>query len=238
MTPVARLTVASYNVHYGRDRRGRTFDVAEVCAALDADLLVVQESWLPDDSESAVDEAAARLGYQVRHVPMGPARVSGRKPRLVPKGHGQGMLVISMLSRLPVRAESVIEMPNMPMDAAPRRFALRTDVEVDGSSFAFIGTHLDHLTHGSPIPLRHLMRRLPGVEQPAALAGDMNMWGPVLSALTPGWSPAGRGRTWPNPRPHSQIDHIVVNRDVHADGFRVLRVGASDHLPIRASLHY
>lgn len=238
MTSVARLTVASYNVHYGRDRRGRTFDVGAVCAALDADLLVIQESWLPDDAESAVDRAAARLGYQVRHVAMGPARVSGRKPRLVPKGHGQGMLVISMLSRLPVRAESVIEMPNMPMDAAPRRFALRTDVEVDGSVFAFIGTHLDHLTHGSPIPLRRLVRQLPAVDQPAALAGDMNMWGRVLSALTPGWSPAGRGRTWPNPRPHSQIDHIVVNRDVHADGFEVLRAGGSDHLPIRASLHF
>lgn len=238
MPAVARLTVASYNAHYGRDMKGRPFDLIEVIRRLDADLLVVQESWIPDDGEGDVDRAAAELGYQVKHVVMGPARVAGRKPRLVPARHGQGVLVVSMLSRAPVLSESVLEMPHLPMDAAPRRFAVRTEVTVETDRFVFVGTHLDHLTHGSPFAVRRLARQLPGPEQPAALAGDMNMWGPVLSALLPGWTLAGRGRTWPNHRPHSHIDHIALNASVTAESFEVVRAGSSDHLPVRAVLRF
>ena len=238
MPAVARLSVASYNAHYGRDMKGRPFDLVEVVGRLDVDLLVVQESWIPDVGESDVDRAATEQGYQVKHVVMGPARVAGRKPRLVPAPQGEGVLVVSMLSRLPVASEAVLEMPHLPMDLAPRRFAIRTEVKVEGDSFVFVGTHLDHLTHGSPLALRRLARQLPGPEQPAALAGDMNMWGPVLSALLPGWTLAGRGRTWPNQRPHSQIDHIALNRPVTAEGFEVLRAGSSDHLPVRAVLRF
>lgn len=235
---VARLTVASFNAHYGRDRRGRPFGVVEVCRRLDADLLVVQESWIPDDGEGEADRAARQLGYHAKHVPMGTARVAGRKPRLVPRQHGQGLLAVSMLSRYPVVSESVLEMPHLHLDAASRRPAIRTEVSVEGGTFVFVGTHLDHLTHGSPLALRRLARQLPGPDQAAALAGDMNMWGPVLSALLPGWTLAGRGPTWPNPRPHSHIDHIAVNARVRAESFEVVRAGASDHFPVRAVLRF
>ena len=238
MPAVARISVASYNVHYGRDMKGRPFDVVEVIRRLDADLIVVQESWIPDDSESDVDRAAAELGYRVKHVAMGPARIAGRKPRLVPSSRGQGLLVISMMSRPAVVSESVLDMPHLPMDAAPRRFAIRTEVSVEGQSFVFVGTHLDHLTHGSPFALRRLARQLPGPDQPTALAGDMNMWGPVLSVLMPGWTLAGKGRSWPNHRPHSHIDHIALNGAVRSEGFEVIRAGSSDHLPVRAVLRF
>jgi endonuclease/exonuclease/phosphatase family metal-dependent hydrolase len=66
----------------------------------------------------------------------------------------------------------------------------------------------------------------------------MNMWGPVLSALMPGWTLAGRGRTWPNPRPHSHIDHIAVNAPVRVESFEVVRAGASDHFPVRAVIRF
>ena len=238
MPTVARLTVASFNAHYGRDMKGNPFDVVEVIRRLDADLVVVQESWVPDGAVSDVDRAASELGYKVNHVVMGPARVAGRKPRLVSARLAEGVLVVSMMSRPAVVSESVLEMPHLPMDLAPRRFAIRTEVSVEGDSFVFVGTHLDHLTHGSPWALRRLARQLPGPDQPAALAGDMNMWGPVLSALLPGWTRAGRGRSWPNRRPHSHIDHIVMNAPVRSESFAVVRAGASDHLPVRAVLRF
>lgn len=231
---MARLTVASFNAHYGYSPRGRRFDVAEVCRALDADVLVVQESWQPANAESDVDRFAREEGYQVVHEPMGPARVSGHKPRLVSARRAEGTLVISMLSRLPVRSTQILEMHHLALDTAPRRFAIHTDVEVEGDVFSYVGTHLDHLTHGSPYQLNLLRRRLPA--GPVALAGDMNMWGPVLSLLMPGWRRAVRGRTWPNSLPHSQIDHIVVNALVRVQGWAVLRSGRSDHRPVRATL--
>lgn len=242
------IRVASFNAHYGYDTRGRAFDVAAVCRDLGADVLVVQESWLPDDRVSDVDRAASEMGYTVTHEAMGTARISGHKPRLVSSGRADGKLAISMLSRLPVRGTRVIEMHHLPLDSAPRRFAIALDVEVDGEVFSYVGTHLDHLTHGSPYQLTKLRRELPGdhrssgrgpgSDRPAALAGDMNMWGPVLSLLMPGWRRAVKGRTWPNVFPHSQIDHIMVNPLVRVRGYDVLHSGRSDHRPVRADLEF
>ena len=45
----ATLRVASFNVHMGVDGWGRPYDLVAECAALDADLLVLQEAWTPDD---------------------------------------------------------------------------------------------------------------------------------------------------------------------------------------------
>src|SRR5581483_334753 len=179
---MARITVASYNVHWGYDKRGEPFDVVEVCRHLDADLLVLQESWLPDGVKSEADRAATELGYTVTHATMGHGRVRsarGRKPRLCRASMAEGMLALTMLSRVPVIATTVIEMMNLPFDQAPRRVAVRADVEVEGKRFAYVGTHLSHLTHGSPMQLARLVAQLPPPGQPAALAGDMNMWGPV-----------------------------------------------------------
>lgn len=232
---MVRITVASYNVHWGFDKKGGRFDVLDVCRRLDADMLVLQECWLPDAEKSEADRVAAELGYSVTHATLGFGRITGRKPRLCRVPLAQGMLALSMLSRLPVTATTVIEMMHLPLDTAPRRMAIRADVEVDGVPFSFIGTHLDHLTHGSPLQLSRLLRQLP-TDRPAALAGDMNMWGPVLELLAPGWRRAVRGRTWPNGRPHSQIDHIVVNGHARPIGGQVLRAGRSDHLPVLATL--
>jgi len=238
---MARITVASYNVHWGYDKRATPFDVVEVCRRLDADVLVLQESWLPEDKESEADRAASELGYTVTHALMGPGRVQGLrggKPRLCRPQLAEGMLALSMLSRLPVITTTVIEMMSLPLDAAPRRVAVRLDVNVDGKLFAYVGTHLSHITHGSPLQLSRLVAQLPAEDQPAALAGDMNMWGPMLVRLVPHWERAVRGRTWPNGFPHSQIDHIVVNRPVRPAGGAVLRDGRSDHLPVRATLEF
>jgi len=225
-------------VHWGFDKQGTPFDVVEVCRVLDADVLALQESWLPGSEKSQADRAAAELGYTATHAVMGPGRVTGRRPRLCPPERAEGTLAVSLLSRLPVLATDVVDLVRLPLDSAPKRLALRVDVDVEGSPFTFVGTHLDHLSHGSPRQLRPLVARLPGPDQPAALAGDMNMWGPVLSWLMPGWTRAVRGRTWPRQLPHSQIDHIMVTPAVGSVSSGVLRAGRSDHLPVRATVTF
>jgi endonuclease/exonuclease/phosphatase family metal-dependent hydrolase len=60
------LSLATFNVHMGVDGWGRPFDVVGECAALDADLLVLQEAWTPDgDEPGTAARIAAQLGYRV-----------------------------------------------------------------------------------------------------------------------------------------------------------------------------
>ena len=62
----ASLTLASFNIHMGVDGWGRPFDVVGQCAGLDADVLVLQESWNPDGGDLSTAAAVAEgLGYQL-----------------------------------------------------------------------------------------------------------------------------------------------------------------------------
>ena len=60
------VRVASFNVHMGVDGWGRPYDLVDECAALDADILILQEAWTPDDgSPGTATLVASGLGYTV-----------------------------------------------------------------------------------------------------------------------------------------------------------------------------
>jgi endonuclease/exonuclease/phosphatase family metal-dependent hydrolase len=140
-----------------------------------------------------------------------------------------------VLSRLPLLASASIDLGTLPRDPA-RRGAIVALVDVGGDELTVVGTHLSHLTHGSILQLLRLRRRLPRRRLPAVLAGDMNLWGPPLSAMLPGWRRAVRGRTWPARFPLAQLDHILVTPPVEVTSAEVLAPGGSDHRAVRASL--
>ncbi|HMD45858.1 MAG TPA: endonuclease/exonuclease/phosphatase family protein [Acidimicrobiales bacterium] len=62
--PGNEIVVASFNTHAGVDGWGRPYDVVASCAALDADVLVLQEVWWPDDGDGLAEQVAAALGYE------------------------------------------------------------------------------------------------------------------------------------------------------------------------------
>ncbi len=256
--------MASFNVHGGIDGWGRPFDVVEACRRLEADVLVVQETWSPLDEsgvaqEGVAEEVAAALGYRLTAVPVAPARrypvpphpgagwgplgarrqalgmrveAGGRGPGTRRLGR-RGVVGIAVLTRLPVAATDVLDLGRIGRDRV-RRVALR--VTVGGPEVVVVGTHLPHIRHGSPVHVRRLQSLLQDIEAPVVLMGDMNMWGPPLSMMLPGWTRAVRGRTWPAWRPLFQIDHVLVNRSVRVVDSSVLAVEGSDHLPVRATL--
>jgi endonuclease/exonuclease/phosphatase family metal-dependent hydrolase len=143
---------------------------------------------------------------------------------------------MAMLSRLAVKHVETLELGRLARDGSRLRAALFADIALDGSTITAVGTHLAHFPHGSPVLLRRLRRALPAPSEPGLLAGDMNFWGPPVSAVLPGWRRAVRSRSYPSWRPHSQIDHIFVTRAVRVISSETLRVGRSDHLPVRARL--
>lgn len=63
--PADTFVVATFNLHAGVDGWGRPFDVLAACRTIDADVLVLEENWAPDDGPSVAQEVAGALGYSV-----------------------------------------------------------------------------------------------------------------------------------------------------------------------------
>lgn len=75
------FVVASFNVHAGIDGWGRPYDVVGECRALDADVLVLQESWRPEGEAGLAQEIARALGYGVTEVQLAQGRRAGPHPQ-------------------------------------------------------------------------------------------------------------------------------------------------------------
>ena len=239
------LTVASFNLHWGRGRRRLgypLFDVVAACKQLDTDVLVVQESWAPDEGTAQHDEIAATLGYEVAAT-RAMARVSmWPEPEIAARGSdpadgGTGTWNLALLTRLPILRTDVVALPVLWPDPVHRALLL-ADLDVAGTRVTVCGAHLPHLQFGAPLNTPHVRRGLPSADSPAILAGDMNMWGWTIDLMTgAGWRRVVRGgRTFPAHWPLFQIDHILATPLVDALAGEVVPVPGSDHLPVRAAL--
>lgn len=67
------VVIASWNVHSGVDGWGRPFDVVAGCRSLDADVLVLQETWSSARQGSLAQRVGEALGYRVEESPIGRA---------------------------------------------------------------------------------------------------------------------------------------------------------------------
>lgn len=255
------VSLASFNVHMGVDGWGRPYDLVAACAALDADILVLQEAWTPDGGGVGTAALVAdRLGYHVvAEAPLASARLyepvattTGRwAPVLgqvrttlqldeerfkVPAGSrgrhaAHGRWGVALLARVPCRDVEVLALGKLRRDPA-RRAVVRCTTDLDGHPLLVYGTHMSHISHLSPAQYRRLARLLPPPDRPAVLAGDMNMWGPPASSFFRGWRRAVVGRTWPAHRPHSQLDHVLVTPALRVVEARVASATGSDHRPV------
>ncbi|HEX7459968.1 MAG TPA: endonuclease/exonuclease/phosphatase family protein, partial [Acidimicrobiales bacterium] len=261
----ATLRVASFNVHMGVDGWGRPFDLVAECAALDADVLILQEAWTPDDGTPGTAAlVAGRLGYHVvAEADLAHARLyapvatdTGRWAPLlgqvrktlrldderftVPAGSRDrasvsGRWGVALLARVPCRDAEVLSLGKLRRDPASRA-VIRCTTALGGAELTVHGTHMSHITHLSPAQYRRLARLLPPLDRPGVLAGDMNMWGPPASSFFRGWRRAVVGRTWPAHRPHSQLDHVLVTPALRVVDARVADGTGSDHRPVVVTL--
>jgi endonuclease/exonuclease/phosphatase family metal-dependent hydrolase len=257
--------VASFNVHMGVDGWGRPFDVVADCRELDADILILQEAWTPDDgTPGTASLVASHLGYGVvaeavlaharLYAPVATdtrrwAPALGQIRKTLQLDHERwkapaasrdrvaqpGRWGVAVLARVPCRDPEVLSLGKLRRDPASRA-VVRCTTDLDGDEVAVHGTHMSHITHLSPAQYRRLARLLPPIDRPALVAGDMNMWGPPVSSFFPGWQRAVIGRTWPSHRPHSQLDHILVTPALTVVDARVSASSGSDHRPVVATL--
>lgn len=270
--PSSSLVVANFNVHAGIDGWGRPFDVVAACRRIDADVLVLEETWMPDDGPGLAATVGAALGYRIVEHALAGGRRAGPHPGadhrwmrpLDWRGSSHAIYLdserplgsrvvrsqrfaeatpgrwgIAVCSRLPVARSEVVDLGHLPRDRS-RRAAIVVDVTVGEHRLAVVGTHMSHLSYGSPLHFLRLNRLLDERcgNRPAVLAGDMNLWGPPVTAFFRRWRRALRQRTWPAWRPHSQVDHILVRGPVRVLGADVLPMDGSDHRPVRARLTF
>jgi endonuclease/exonuclease/phosphatase family metal-dependent hydrolase len=236
------LTVVTFNAHAGLrpHRRGpcEPYDLVNALRGFDADVIVLQESFTPDDEPAAVQKVAAELGAQLHELVLGRVRLEPW-PQLLTHSGGTGTTGIAVMSRLPSVARGRLTVGKVFGDPAPERGALHVELDVDGHPVDLVAVHLtSRLPHGPPLQMRRLRPQLPPSGRSAVIAGDHNFWGPGVLASYPGWRRAVRGRTWPAIGPHSQIDHILVRDDTEVRGGEVLPDVGSDHRPVRARLRF
>ena len=109
---MSTFTVISFNAHAGlrplRNKACVPYDLRSVLLGFDADVIVMQESWWPDDGMAVVDDVAADLGAKVFSLPFGRGTVDPW-PHCRRDGSGEGELGLSIITKLP--AEEVRHTP-------------------------------------------------------------------------------------------------------------------------------
>jgi endonuclease/exonuclease/phosphatase family metal-dependent hydrolase len=201
----------------------------------DADVVVVCEAWREHDGRGLLDELETE-GYRVETIEFATLEISGARPQAATPGEGHWELAIC--SRLPITAHRPLPLGRIGRDPAGARAALACTVDVGGAPLDIIGVHVSSKLWKFA-PLRQLRKQrppLPPRGRAALVAGDFNLWAPGVVATLPHWRRAVRGRTYPAPRPHSQIDHVLVRDGVEIVAGEVLGATPSDHRPVRARL--
>lgn len=207
-------------------------------AALQPDVIVLQEVYTPDAGQSEVAAFCERNAFHREEHIFGRGLVDPW-PQIRPSGDGTGTIGIAILSPHQIGESRTLRLPAAPFDPVVGRAALEVSIAMGEHALQVIGLHTtSRLPIGPPKQLRGLARYLPGPELPTVVVGDHNFWGPAVRACLPAWKRTVRGRTWPASRPHSQIDHILIHRHgplrLRAAG--VLDSVGSDHLPVFATL--
>ncbi|WP_309089885.1 endonuclease/exonuclease/phosphatase family protein [Phenylobacterium sp.] len=233
--------IVTYNVHrcVGNDRRLDVARIAAVLAALNPDIVALQELDVGRRRTGHVDQAheiAQRL--EMSHHFHAAMQVEEER-------YGDAILTV-----YPERLVKVGPLPGYDrMRGLEPRGALWVEVEIDGKPVQIINTHLGLVPREQQIQAAHLAGASwldhPECRWPTILLGDFNATGTsvVYRTLTTRLQAARRlsrrrtpTSTFPSPLPVLRIDHVFVSpgievQDVFAPFDPLTRV-ASDHLPL------
>ncbi|GAA3338409.1 hypothetical protein GCM10020358_18380 [Amorphoplanes nipponensis] len=227
------LSLASLNLHCGLDRHGVAYPVKNALAALDTDVVVVQENWRTGRAASIAAAAAADCGYpHVAELDMVTGRSLGELRIAGGAAAGErGAWGLAVLSRVPWQHCATVPLGTAARDPVGARLAQ----VVTFPGLRVVNVHLTHRLTRGPSQLRRLLAALPAPAGPTVIAGDLNMCRPTVLLARP-YRPALRGRTWPAHRPVAQIDHVLLGPGITAVTAAVAPAVGSDHLPVVVTL--
>ncbi len=233
--------IVTYNVHrcVGNDRRLDVPRVAAVLAALEPDIVALQE----------LDVGRRRTNYadQAHEIAELLKMTSHFHPAFTVEEERYGDAI---LTAYPERLVKVGPLPGYDrMRALEPRGALWVEVEIDGKLVQIINTHLGLVPREQQIQAAHLAGKgwldHPDCRFPTILLGDFNATATslVYRTLTTKLQAARRlarrktpTSTFPSPLPVLRIDHVFVSPGIEVQHvfapFDPLTRVASDHLPL------
>ena len=176
------------------------------------------------------------LGYEVVELAQAPSSVVPTPQITADPTRADGTWGIALLTRLPLRQVRIVDLGRLVerWDVAHRR-AIVAEVDLEGIAVSVAVVHLSFVLPNAVAQLRRLTWALP-VDRPSIVAGDCNLWGPAATMVVSRHRRTVRGRTWPVPHPHSQLDHVLVSPEVRLVEGRLGEPTGSDHLPVHARL--
>ncbi|MEA3638513.1 MAG: endonuclease/exonuclease/phosphatase family protein [Lamprobacter sp.] len=242
------IRVASYNIHraVGGDRRKDPLRIAETIAALDADLIALQEVETPVREAPLIFlQRLAALGYEAR---LGHTMQRG--------AHHYGNL---LLSRLPVLSHHRLDIsqpgrePRGLIDVRITLGSLSPPAGAEASATAAplvlrcLATHLglnaSERRRQIAAILSHLRTTSPGGCALTVLMGDFNEWrrnSPRLAPIDRLLRPAAMPASFPSGWPLLALDRLWHGHGLELVEGSVVRTSAtraaSDHLPLWAEL--
>lgn len=220
------LRLATFNVQHGRRPDGQV-DVGllgRVCAALDADVLALQEVDVGGSRSGEVDEGAAVAATTGLAAAFGCCLVR----------RDGGRYGNALLARGRIEDVEVLALPRVRTDGEDR-CAVLARVEVDGpvSVLSVVTCHLSLHPEEAQAQLAATAAALLGRVGPHVLLGDYNLGPSVASAVVGpfGLTLAAGGPTFPASHPRRRIDHVAV-RGLSVEAVVVPAVPVSDHRPL------
>jgi len=230
------VRVATFNIRRGtsvEDDEVHPVALARACAALDVDVLGLQEVERGRRRSWYVDQGRFVATYlRARHV-AGPAIRRGRW-----RAYGN-----AIIARGRVRDVEVLDLPRG-AEREPRS-AVLAGVTIRGLQLSVAVTHLQHhpprlrhLPHDAAEQLRAVLDALAGRPRPRLLLGDLNLQPPNARPILEGagFTVAEHGATFPADTPRLRLDYVAVD----GLGVRAVEVAApasvSDHRAVVAEL--
>jgi endonuclease/exonuclease/phosphatase family metal-dependent hydrolase len=155
---------------------------------------------------------------------------------------------VAFLSRYPVLGWRTIRLPGAPVPVPHRfhgrrlptwvrdepRVAVVAEVDSPRGRLDVVTTHLSFLRPWNGRQLRLLLAGLDPTPNPVLLMGDLNM-GPGPAGRISRMRSLAQAPTFPAPEPREQIDHILTNGGMEAEG-EAVRLPMSDHRALVALL--
>ncbi len=245
--PGTTLKVVTYNVHQGFNNAGMIDPeiYREILQAADADLVALQESDTARFTSANLDlvgYVASRLGYHLYYGP--PTR--------------EQSFGIALLSRHEILEASYLVLTS----SEDKRSLLQARIEVGGQEAWVFVTHLALGAEDREVQTREILSHISQIGGHHILAGDFNscpggrcdgyegrpddVYETVTANYVDVWTEAGfevddpDGFTYHAEDPRERIDYIFVSEDVEVVQAERIRteaaIGASDHLPVLATL--
>ena len=226
------IRVASYNIRksVGRDYRRDPARVLSVLAAIDADVVALQE----------VDR---RFGSRASSIPreMLAEKTDLDIVDLAARPQSIGWHGNAILLR---RNTEVADIRTFTLPGLEPRGAVVVDLALPTDMLRIVGVHLSLLRLDRRTQVAYIAQQLAALlEMPTLIMGDFNEWSRTsrnLGALSPQFNLHTPGHSFPAMRPMAGLDKIALSRDlaIKKGGVHLCDTAkkASDHMPIWADI--